>query len=169
MQEIHENLPPRDFERPARIERRTVCQDSGMLATQYCRTDPRGNREIADIFDSRYVPTQHCTVHQRMTFCQDHGHLPSEFCPPSSVVTRVGIVRPVPVTGTGTFNARAGRGTEFPAAVLAGRTCPYHIAHMPPPPPYGGYNEYGGYSDHSEYSENSGNTEYNYVPFPYYP
>lgn len=157
MQEIHENLPPRDFERPDRIERRTVCQDSGMLATHYCRTDPRGNREITDIFDSRYVPTQHCTIHQQMTYCRDHGHLASEFCPPSSVVTRVGIVRPVPVTGTGTFTARAGRGTEFPAAVLAGRICPYHIAHMSPSPPL--YNEYNDYNDNND----------QYVPFPYYP
>ena len=147
MQEIHEDLPPRDFERPARIQRASVCQDSGLLATHYCRTDPRGNREITDIFDNRHIPTQHCNIHRQMTYCREHGHLASVFCPPHSVVTRVGIVRPVPITGTGTFTARAGRAYEFPAAVLAGIECPYHIAHMPPPPQETQYDQYNPFGD----------------------
>jgi len=124
MQEIHENLPARQFERPAGIVSVTICRDSGLLPGEHCQHDPRGNRIRTEIFDSRFAPTQTCDVHQRITYCTEHGHLPGPYCPAWAINTRVGLVRPVPITNP-TANV-SDRQHELPAAALEGLICPYH-------------------------------------------
>jgi len=110
MQEIHENLPPRQFDRPTegRIVSGTVCRDSGLLATDLCRTDIRGSRTRTDMFDSRNLATEYCNIHVRITYCAEHWYAPGVFCNP---VTRVGVAMP-------------GVSGGFAQAVLDGITCP---------------------------------------------
>jgi penicillin-binding protein 1A len=116
MQEIHENLPPRQFPRPAdgRIIRATICMDSGMLAGELCRHDSRGSRLSTDIFDSRFVPTQTCELHVEFTYCVEYGYLAGPYCPAHVTSTRVGILK-----GDETFGG-------FPQPVLDGIICPHH-------------------------------------------
>jgi len=125
MEEIHQELPPRQFYRPNRIVSVTICRDSGLLPSELCNRDPRGTRTRTDIFDARFVPTETCCTHQEMTFCTLHGHLTGPFCPPDYTVTRVGIVRQNPIS-----NPAANvwdRHIELPAGALAGIVCPYHM------------------------------------------
>ena len=126
MQEVHAHLEPRQFVRPSGIVTAAVCLDSGHLATELCRQDPRGNRSRTEIFAAMHVPTQECTVHQQFTYCHEHGYLASINCPPWSVHTRIGLVRPQPIIDF-TVNI-ADRHMEFPQGVLDGLVCPYHGA-----------------------------------------
>jgi hypothetical protein len=126
MQEIHIDLPARSFDRPGDIVTAVVCRDSGLLPTEYCRTDPRGSRlSRTEVFASGRVPTQHCNVHQRFAFCTESGQLACQNCPDWSVVNRVGLVRtrPVPEDTTASIQDRH---LEFPADVRLGITCEIH-------------------------------------------
>lgn len=44
MSGVHEGLEDRKFSEPAGLTTVTYCLDSGLLATDYCRMDPRGDR-----------------------------------------------------------------------------------------------------------------------------
>lgn len=87
-----------------------ICRDSGLLATEYCRQDPRGSRVFSDYLFSGDAPTQYCTYHTAettVTYCMDSPildedgqptnqyYLAGEFCPEESqkTVTMVGYDR----------------------------------------------------------------------------
>jgi len=138
MEEVHRYLPPRDFERPEAIRTATVCLDSGHLATDLCRIDPRGNRARSEIFAAGHVPTQSCQVHQQFTFCSEHGMLAGPYCPPETIVTRVGIVRTQPIDHF-TESIRD-RGIEFPIGVREGLICDIHTTNLNVDDLYNDYN-----------------------------
>lgn len=62
MQKIHVNLPGADFEKPEGVVLKTVCKDSGMLATQFCKD---AGSSITDYFiaGNYLTPTEDCTFH----------------------------------------------------------------------------------------------------------
>lgn len=91
MNAINKDLPVKQFDKPDGIVTASVCRDSGLVATDACRTDPRGNRTITDIFASGTVPTQTCTVHKQAKICTETGLLATEYCP--STVTKSFITR----------------------------------------------------------------------------
>jgi penicillin-binding protein 1A len=128
MQEVHLelDLPARSFTRPAGIVTARVCLDSGHLPTEYCRTDPRGDRTISEVFAAGLVPTHHCRVHQQHTYCTESGMLACENCPYWLVTTRVGLVRPMPIDDIEA--TVTDRHLEFPLGVRQGLTCAYHVA-----------------------------------------
>ncbi|MCL2216075.1 MAG: transglycosylase domain-containing protein [Defluviitaleaceae bacterium] len=124
MEEIHRDLPPRQFERPETIRTATVCRDSGHLATEFCRADPRGNRARGEVFAAGLVPTQECRVHQQFTYCEVSGHMAGHFCPPDHVITRVGMIRAWPIDHLTEYVRD--RAHEIPLAVREGRVCYIH-------------------------------------------
>ena len=129
MERIHENMEPRQFRRPEGIVQERVCLDSGHLASDLCVRDPRGNRTRMELFASALVPRVTCEVHQEFTYCTTHGYLASDYCPPETVVTRVGIVRPMPIDHV---DAVVGdRNLEFPIGVREGIVCEYHEPQFP--------------------------------------
>lgn len=121
MREVHEGFEPRNFDRPPGIVSRSVCRDSGLLMTEFCANDPRGNRARTDIFAAQHVPTRYCTVHQRKTYCTAYGFLVGANCSPDTITTRVGLVRSVPVSDP-TVNLRD-RQWEFPSGVANNIVC----------------------------------------------
>ena len=74
----------KDFERPASIVEGSVCRDSGLVATDACRADPRGDRTITDIFATGTIPTKTCTVHKTVKVCNQSGKIATAFCPSTS-------------------------------------------------------------------------------------
>ena len=56
MERIHEELPYRDFEMPASVERKSVCRLTGMLARSGCPT-------VTEYFDMNALPDEVCTGH----------------------------------------------------------------------------------------------------------
>ncbi len=67
MAKAHESLPPVDIPRPEGIVSANICSVSGMLATSYCRSDPRGSKVYTEIFTKGTVPTHTCDIHIPVT------------------------------------------------------------------------------------------------------
>lgn len=84
MTRISEGQTWKDFERPAGIVEGAVCRDSGLVATDACKADPRGDRTKTDIFASGTVPTKTCTVHKMVKVCNETGKIATKYCPSTS-------------------------------------------------------------------------------------
>lgn len=86
MRRIHDGLENKDFNSCSGLVQVTVCQDSGLLATDACTHDLRGNRVTTVTVAADTAPTQSCNVHKMVRYCKDGKHLATEYCPESSVV-----------------------------------------------------------------------------------
>ena len=99
MADLHRGLPDKRFSTPSGLKSVTVCKDSGLLATEYCKMDIRGNRLISDKVFASDVPSGYCDVHTKnsvITVCVDDPvvgadgkstglyHLAGEYCPEKS-------------------------------------------------------------------------------------
>src|SRR5690606_10281151 len=58
MTKVHEGLEAKDFERPANIVSVGICTQSGKLATELCRHDPRGSTVRTEIFAKGTQPIE---------------------------------------------------------------------------------------------------------------
>ncbi|MEG2119241.1 MAG: transglycosylase domain-containing protein, partial [Pseudoflavonifractor sp.] len=63
MSKVHEGLEDKDFAKPDGLAGVLVCKDSGMLASESCKMDPRGSRVYTAYYFAGDAPTQFCTVH----------------------------------------------------------------------------------------------------------
>lgn len=105
MNKIHEGMPSVPFfeTTPPGIIKRSICIDSGKIATDLCKNDPRGSRVREEYFIEGTEPSYSdtCTVHVSAKVCTEskdalgRNLLATEFCPPGSVVDKVFIKRPV--------------------------------------------------------------------------
>lgn len=107
MTKIHKdmNLEPAEFfnEVPPNIVTREICMDSGKIATELCKADPRGSRVRKEYFIEGTEPSYSdtCKVHVSAMACkaasdaQGRMLLATEYCPPESAFVRVYIKRPV--------------------------------------------------------------------------
>lgn len=80
MNSICNGKPAASFTQPSSVIRATVCNVSGLVATDACKTEVRGNRENNDLFASGSVPTATCTIHKTAKICGITGKLASEWC-----------------------------------------------------------------------------------------
>jgi penicillin-binding protein 1A len=128
MEEVHRDLPTKDFERPGGIVSVSVCRDSGLLPTELCSRDERGSRVYTEIFALGTQPTTYCDIHTEVKICTRNGQRASYSCPEGETVMRVGIVRKVPPAETNpsgeayTLDDRAYDLTS----VINGPECEYH-------------------------------------------
>ena len=60
MRRIHDGLENKDFNSCSGLTQVTVCQDSGLLATEACTHDLRGNRVTTVTVAADTAPTQTC-------------------------------------------------------------------------------------------------------------
>lgn len=84
MNKICSGLPTKKFEQPSSVIRASVCQVSGLVPTDACKTDPRGDRTITDYFASGTVPTKTCDIHKTVKICNETGKLATDYCPTTS-------------------------------------------------------------------------------------
>ncbi len=84
MTKISEGQEWKDFERPSGIVEGAVCKDSGLVTTDACRADPRGDRTRTDIFATGTIPTKTCTVHKMVKICNETGKIANQYCPSTS-------------------------------------------------------------------------------------
>ena len=68
------------MEQPASVRRVELCRDSGKVATDACRADPRGNRILSDFVAVDTIPTDTCTVHEFANICNSTGKLAGSGC-----------------------------------------------------------------------------------------
>ena len=104
MEGVHKNLNAADFKKPANVVECSVCYDSGLLATDACRSDPRGDRTVKVELSIYDVPSESCTTHKEVTICGTSKHAANEFCAlvPGNTTYTVGlldITRGFPIRG----------------------------------------------------------------------
>ena len=94
MRPAHEGLQGKTFAstRPNGIVTATVCRDSGLLATEECKTDPREDRSYTEYFVKGTVPNKQCDCHVKAELCTESGLIATEFCPEKE--EKVFITRP---------------------------------------------------------------------------
>ena len=105
MNRIHEDKAPQDFyqQAPVNIVTRTICKDSGKLATDLCKEDSRGNRVYNEIYIKGTEPdySDVCESHYKTIVCLDgrdelgRPMLSNITCPSETAAEMVFIKRPV--------------------------------------------------------------------------
>ena len=72
-----------------------LCTESGLLATDACRADPRGScaKSVYLYWDD--VPKDSCNVHVMMSYCEEGHALAGEYCAkfPGVKLTSKGLVK----------------------------------------------------------------------------
>jgi penicillin-binding protein 1A len=63
MQTVHTTLKDKKFEKPPAIIQRKVCRKSGLLATEGCEHDLRGNCTYSEYFIDGTQPRTRCNLH----------------------------------------------------------------------------------------------------------
>lgn len=86
MEEVHEELEKKSFPEPASgISEVTVCIDCGLLATENCKNEARGDRTATFEVQESAAPTEECICHIPVRVCYNtltnEVHLAGEFCP----------------------------------------------------------------------------------------
>ena len=80
MSSIHKKLDDASFEQPSGIVTASVCKDSGMLASDNCKNDPRGSRVYTEYFVKGTVPKKTCTTHVTAEICKESGKIATDKC-----------------------------------------------------------------------------------------
>jgi len=94
MKQAHSGLEGKSFSstRPGNVVTATICKDSGLLATDICKEDPREDRSYTEYFVKGTVPTKTCECHVKVDICKETGLLANEFC--TDKESKVFITRP---------------------------------------------------------------------------
>ena len=80
MASIHKNLKGKTFKKPDGIVTAAVCKDSGLIATDLCKKDPRGSRVYTEYFVKGTVPSKTCHCHVEADVCKDTNKIANEYC-----------------------------------------------------------------------------------------
>ncbi len=106
MSRIHADLDNPGFKSASGLVEVSVCQDSGLLATDACSKDIRGSRVRSVLVAADTAPTQSCNMHKMISYCEEGKHIATEFCPKKSLkeVAVLDYARPV-VSYDGSSNA----------------------------------------------------------------
>lgn len=91
MKDIHKDLPKVRYQKPNNITTASICRDSGLIATEECRNDQRGNRSYSEYFAKGTIPTKTCTSHVNQKICKETGKIANDFC--SDIEQKVFITR----------------------------------------------------------------------------
>ena len=102
MQEIHKDLPRKDFDRPQGLVSVDICTKSGKRPSELCALDPRG----ATIKSERFIKGTEppidsiCDIHVIKDICRESNKLASEYCPIESIESKVFTQRTEPLDTT---------------------------------------------------------------------
>lgn len=100
MEEIHKDLPKKEFQTPPGIVTAAICTESGKLAVPgLCDQDDDPTSSIRiEYFVKGTEPTELCDVHIKATVCTVTGLFVTEYCPEDEREEKIFIVRPEPLT-----------------------------------------------------------------------
>lgn len=103
MTRIHEGKPYAAFEKPSNFVEVEVCADSGMLCSEWCHKDIRGDRAITMVLEQTDVPVTECDIHVEKEVCTVDGvsHVASDNCDSSHVDSKgmLSYSRQFPIAG----------------------------------------------------------------------
>ena len=94
MEEIHQGLEFMTFpDKPNNIVTVNVCSDCGLLSTDNCRNEARGDRTHEVEVQESAAPTEECICHIPVRVCYhaetDEIHLAGEFCPDDTCFNQI--------------------------------------------------------------------------------
>ena len=71
-----------EFTKPSNIIEVEVCADSGLLPTEWCQKDLRGDRTVTVQLADEDVPTTYCNIHVEESVCVSSAgmHVANEYC-----------------------------------------------------------------------------------------
>lgn len=96
MTKVHESIlqsgDVKSFEVASGVVQASFCADSGLLCTDACRADLRGNREQTGWFTAATVPQEGCKTHTLVKWDSVTKAVACRDCPESNV-TEVGLIR----------------------------------------------------------------------------
>ena len=90
---INKGKPVKQFEQPDSVTTAPLCTVSGLVATDACRADPRGDKTGTDLVAKDSIPTATCNIHKMVNICNETGLVANEYCPSvtsKSFITRDG-------------------------------------------------------------------------------
>jgi penicillin-binding protein 1A len=96
MEEIHSTLKLENkaFAKPDSIVSAKICIKSGQLAAAgVCDKALSGDCTRTEYFAKGTVPTEYCTVHQKVSICKVSGQFASPYCPLDSLVEKVYLIK----------------------------------------------------------------------------
>ncbi len=76
-EETGEKVKSFDFSTLVEVE---YCKDSGLLVSENCKHDPRGDRTATGYFAYNNVPTSECNVHVMVDICDETNSVAGEGC-----------------------------------------------------------------------------------------
>ncbi len=103
MKKANEGLSTKDIEKPSGIVEVSVCKDSGLLPTDLCRNDPRGNRVHTEMFIDGTQPTSYCETHVSARVNSINGLLATDNTPPGLITNRIFIKKDHPNSVTADY------------------------------------------------------------------
>lgn len=80
MNAISQGQEPASFEMPNSVTQAALCRDSGLVATDACKADQRGDRTNTDLVEKTSIPTATCNIHKTVTVCNVTGKIANEYC-----------------------------------------------------------------------------------------
>jgi len=80
MEQVHEGLADRTFNKKTGTVEVTYCRDSGLLATELCSMDLRGSRVSTSRLAPEDVPTAYCDIHAMVQICPESGMVATPYC-----------------------------------------------------------------------------------------
>lgn len=76
---------PASFPIASDVVTRLYCRDSGMIPTDVCRLDPRGERTSVGYFERGYEPKESCACHTRVAYDEVGGGIARPDCPEENI------------------------------------------------------------------------------------
>lgn len=149
MQAIHKDLPPKTFEEYNGYTTTEYCLDSGLRATEACRTDISGsNRTATGQYFPGDEPQTYCDLHKTITICTESEKLATPYCPSTRTVSMLDLTRLFPISVSVSDQYRCFTGENLPIGtgeVVSGGSsatyqseCELHDANYTPEDPEGG-------------------------------
>jgi len=83
--------PLKTFQTASGVIEATFCKDSGLLMTDACRADPRGNRAEKGYFTKETAPQTYCDTHVMVNYDKETQAIACPDCPRANIV-QVGLL-----------------------------------------------------------------------------
>ncbi|MEG0873509.1 MAG: transglycosylase domain-containing protein [Clostridia bacterium] len=93
MNSITKGKASKQFNRPDTVTEAPLCRLSGLVSTEACKADPRGDQTGTDLVAKGSIPTAKCNVHKMVKICNETGMIATGYCPSTSsksFITREG-------------------------------------------------------------------------------
>lgn len=81
---INKGKPAKKFDVPSSVTQVELCRTSGLVPTDACKSDQRGNQVGRDYVAKDSIPTATCNIHKKVKICNESGKIANEYCPSTS-------------------------------------------------------------------------------------